>query len=141
LTTTALRPGQTSEQTVEAMPVGKILSAEERSTARLIKVDVEGAEDNVLAGIEPLLGTLPRDLEIFVELSPQWWADSTKRPIDVLKPFLDAGLKPYEVDNNYWPWRYLWPFDVKRPRRCTRDLRERVRRLDLILSPLDRDEL
>jgi hypothetical protein len=123
------------------MPLAKILSAEERSSARLIKVDVEGAEDNVLAGIVPLLDTLPRDVEIFVELSPQWWTDSTKRPIDVLKPFLDAGLKPYEVDNNYWPWRYLWPLDVKRPRRCTRDLRKRVRRLDLILSPLDRDEL
>jgi hypothetical protein len=88
-----------------------------------------------------LLGQAREDLEILVEMSPRWWTDSSQRPADVLAPLFAAGFRAYEMENNYWPWRYLWPRSVRRPWRCTRDLTKRVRRLDLILSRNSGDEL
>lgn len=129
------------ECVVSAVPVGEILKAEERRSVRFVKVDVEGAEPEVLRGIRELFDTGREDLELIVELSPTWWSDESLRPIDVLRPFLNAGMHAYELENNLWPWRYLWPRRVRRPVRCERDLTRRVDRLDLVLSPRDVREL
>jgi FkbM family methyltransferase len=141
LTTTARTSGFEHEAVVEALPLDELLTPEEMRSARVVKIDVEAAEDGVLAGIRRFLTECRADAEIFVELSPAWWSDQALRPLDVLQPFFDAGFHAYEIDNNYWPWRYLWPNRVRRPRRCTRDLTRRVRRIDLILSRADREEL
>ena len=76
-----------------------------------------------------------------MELSPKWWSDSGLRPMDVLRPFTDAGFCIYEMRNNYSAWRYLWPNDVTDATRVRRDLTERVTRLDLVLSRVDADRL
>ena len=62
-------------------------------------------------------------------------------PQEVLEPLLDAGFHAYRIDNNLWPWRYLWPNDVRRPRRVRQPLLKRVKRIDLVLSRVDQDEL
>jgi FkbM family methyltransferase len=141
LTTTVSSRGFQLQGVVEALPLDDLLSTDEIRTARLVKIDVEGAEPQVLQGMSAFLETCREDAEILIELSPSWWSDATKRPIDVLQPLFDAGLHAYEMENNYWPWRYLWPRYVRRPRRCQRDLTRRVDRLDLVMSRQDTSEL
>lgn len=141
LTTTVQTRGFEQQGLVEALPLDDLLTRDELRAARLVKIDVEGAEDEVLAGMGGFLTACRNDAEILVEVSPLWWADETKRPIDLLQPLFDAGFHAYEMDNNYWPWRYMWPRCVRRPTRCKRDLTKRVKRLDLVLSRRDSDEL
>jgi hypothetical protein len=126
---------------VEACRLDEILSEDEIRRARLIKIDVEGGEPAVIKGMCEILKIGRDDLEILIELSPLWWADQSKRPIDVLQPFFDAGFHAYTIENNYWPWRYLWPNDVRRPHRIHHDLTQRVERIDVVLSRIDAERL
>ena len=141
LTSTVERWGRPQQATVQALPLDDILSPEEISRARVLKIDVEGGEDQVLAGMARVIRDAPRELEILVELSPQWWSDSTNRPIDVLEPFIDAGFHVYAMENSYWPWRYLWPNHAPRPRRIRGGLEQRKRRIDVVLSREDAELL
>ena len=141
LASTVERWGRPQLAAVDATPLDDLLKGEEISRARIVKVDVEGGEDQVLAGMARMIRDAPHELEILVELSPQWWSDSSKRPLDVIKPFLDAGFNAYAMENNYWPWRYLWPNCVPRPRRIRGGLHKRKRRIDLVLSREDSDFL
>ena len=141
LTTTVQTRGFEREAEVEALPLDELLTANELRGARLVKIDVEGAEPEVLQGMQRLLRESREDAEILLELSPLWWNDQTKRPIDVLQPLFDAGFHAYEIENNYWPWRYLWPKCTRRPRRSTRDLTQRVKRIDLVLARADAEQL
>jgi FkbM family methyltransferase len=127
---------------VHAAPLGSLVTREELATARLIKIDVEGAEDRVLAGLLASIDALAPEAEIFVEVEARSWSDPQLRPIDVLRPFLDRGFHVYQVSANYWPWRYLWSRRVSAPVRL-RDLAvlERRGRLDIVLSRVDADAL
>lgn len=141
LTSTRQHRGMKSDHIVSAKPLQQLLSDEELRAARLIKIDVEGGEDAVLSGLVACVDRLNPEAEILVELSPIWWDDPDKTPHDVLRPLLDAGFRAYEIPNDYWPWRYLWPNSIKPPRRISRDLNRRTARLDLVLSRLDAEVL
>lgn len=141
LSTTVGTRGLPSEGEIPAAPLGMLLQEDETSTARLVKIDVEGAEGEVLAGMSDFLDACPAEVELLVEISPEWWEDKELKPIDVLQPLVDRGFHIYEIENDLWPWRYLWPRAIRRPRRVTRTLDERVLRLDLVLSRIDADEL
>jgi len=135
--TRGLRP----EGQIEAAPLADLLEPDEIAATRLVKIDVEGAEDAVLRGMAGFLDRCRDDVEIVVELSPQWWRDASQTPRQVLAPLLARGFHVYAIDNNLWPWRYLWRRDVRRPRRLRAGLDRRVRRLDLVLSRSDDDVL
>ena len=59
------------EAIVPAKPLVTILSASELSKARLIKIDVEGAEERVVAGLLQGAEKLRSDIEIVVEVLPE----------------------------------------------------------------------
>jgi FkbM family methyltransferase len=143
LATTA--PGQRHdlrrEASIEAAPLSDLLFADEISRARVLKIDVEGAEAGVIAGMERFLAHCNPELEIFLELSPRWWSDEKLTPEDVIQPLRHAGFHTYCMDNNYWPWRYLWPNAIQRPKRVRRLPDKRVKRIDLVLSRIDAEYL
>lgn len=118
---------------IDAAPLDEWLTDDEVKSARIVKIDVEGAEPQVLQGMVAMIDRCPNDVIILVELSPQWWDDDQSTPGDVLQPFLDRGFKPYEHANSYWPWRYLWQRCVAQPMLRT-DLTTRPRRIDILLT-------
>jgi len=141
LSSTVARRGLVAEADVESMPLADLLEEDEIARARLVKVDVEGAEADVLAGMESFLEQCGENVEIVAEVSPEWWADRDRSVADLLGPFVERGFHVYEIPNNYWPWRYLWPNDVSPPRRVRRDLSARTGRIDIVLSRIDADAL
>jgi hypothetical protein len=125
------------EGVVPSLPLDAMLRPEEKAALRMIKIDVEGREPDVFRGMSDLIRNSRDDLELVIELSPDWWSDAALDVPNVLQPFVDAGFNIYEIGNSYWPWRYLWPRNVPRPRRRRSRLPKRAHRLDLILSRRD----
>ncbi|MCV7344715.1 FkbM family methyltransferase [Mycolicibacterium rhodesiae] len=130
-----------AEATIDAHRLDEMLSASEIASARIIKIDVEGAEPDVLAGMTTMIPLLRADAEIVVELSPRWWPRRGRNPAAILKPFLDSGFHMYAMGNDYSPWRYLWLDDASYAVRIRGTIDRRTRRLDLVLSRRDADRL
>lgn len=141
LSTLVERRGFPKVAEVGAQPLLELISAEELADANIVKIDVEGGEDTIIENLHDFLEQCPPRAVIVLELSPQWWAETGKTPEDVLQPFYQAGFHAYEIDNNYWPWRYMWPHDVVAPQRIRRRLNKSVRRIDLVLSREDVEQL
>lgn len=119
----------TEQCVVNAAPLGSLLQPEEVATARLIKIDVEGAERQAITGLDPVLQNGREDLEIIIEIS----ADA----FDEITAFFRArGFFVYHLDNNYDPAVYI--------DRASRKVPERVESvppghtyLDLVFSRRD----
>ena len=141
LSTTVAERGFVMEGMVPTTPLDAVLRPGERGALRMIKIDVEGAEPDVLRGMDDLIRNSPDNLEVLIELSPDWWSDSSLTVHRVLDKFLRGGFNVYEIRNTYWPWRYLWPRSVPRPARRRSELPQRGGRLDLILSRRDAERL
>lgn len=86
---------------------------------RLIKIDVERAEDQVLAGLAPILRTLPDDCAILVEVAPDDLAATGRSVRDLAPGLWDRGFRPYRIDSRHDlrfmlapPRLRLHPFEV-----------------------------
>ena len=134
----ALKEGCNFECEIEAAPLSGILEPEEIRLARIIKIDVEGAEWDVVVGMTELLNCCRKDLEIVIEVGPERLARQGKAPTDLLRMFTAAGFNAYRVENDYSPVSYLSPQIAKQPER----LREPVEcETDLVFSCVDADRL
>jgi FkbM family methyltransferase len=126
---------------VPALPLDEILTVEERRNVRLIKVDVEGTERALFPGLMNILREGRPDTEVLLELSPRWWNEPRTSVEYSLQPFLDAGFHLYRINNDYGPWRYLWPDSVRPPRRVRSPVKSWIGQFDVVLSRIDRDTL
>jgi FkbM family methyltransferase len=63
----------------------------------VVKIDVEGAELDVLAGMKGLIGKNP-DLAIVAEFGPEHLKRVGQTPAQWFKAFADAGFKAYIID-------------------------------------------
>lgn len=63
----------------------------------VVKIDVEGAELDVLAGMKGLIGKNP-DLAVVAEFGPEHLRRVGQTPAQWFKAFADAGFKPYLID-------------------------------------------
>ena len=122
---------------VRGLPLQAILTRDERRRVRLIKIDVEGAEREVIAGLELGSGEYRADIELIVEITPERWADGGDSG-SLLGELRAIGYNAYRLDDPHSFRRYLPDQPTLRPVR----LREPVRTYaTLVFSRVDADSL
>ncbi|MFD8632275.1 FkbM family methyltransferase [Streptomyces sp. NPDC059533] len=138
--TSAVQP-KTSHSSfqIEALPLPEILSPHELAAARLIKIDVEGAEAFLMEGLAPALGNLRADVELVIEVTPRSLAKQGQSVHDVLEPLQAHGFHTYRIANDYDPTSY--PSAVRRPAAPERWDGPVSDMTDLIFSRVDADQL
>lgn len=77
-----------------------MLTDDEVSTARVVKIDVEGAEYDVVRGLAASLGAFPHRCEFVVEVGPDR-AGSPDEVAELIAAFSQAGYRPYRLPNFY----------------------------------------
>ncbi|MDB5412172.1 MAG: FkbM family methyltransferase [Rubritepida sp.] len=97
----ATRTGALREATVEGRPLTDIVPMSALLAARLIKIDVEGAEWLVVQGMRDVLPRLRSDVEILVEVNPEALAQFGGSLDAFLAIFAEAGFEPFEIENPY----------------------------------------
>jgi FkbM family methyltransferase len=90
---------------VSGKPLPNLLTDSELKSIKLIKIDVEGAEYSVLAGMKDLIKDLPDDAEVVVEITPSAYSDEQLH--EVFNMFKSANFFPYALENSYDPNYYL----------------------------------
>ena len=95
------RTGAALEAIVQGRPIGEIVPEAEILAARLIKIDVEGAEWLVVQGMRALLPRLRGDVEILIEVNRAALAGFGASVEDFLAIFAEAGFTAHEVANGY----------------------------------------
>lgn len=131
LTTLLDGQGFELECEVQALPLSAILSPEELKSARLIKIDVEGAEWSVVSGMRSLISQGRPDLEILMEVNPDLLTRQGKTPEALLRPFLEAGYRAYALENDYSPLSYI-PLPTEKRPQTIRSLIQST--MDVVLS-------
>ncbi len=86
---------------IAARPLPALLTEEEITRARVIKIDVEGAEGGVVRGLLPLLGRVRPDAELTVEVTPQRMAELGESVDDLLEAVRAHGFHVYHLANDY----------------------------------------
>lgn len=99
---------------VDALPLDKILTAEEVQKLRLVKMDVEGAEPPILRHLLDRLASYPPTMDIVVEASPE---DDPAAWRDVFERLRAAGFSAWAIENDYeleWYLRWRRPAALQR---------------------------
>jgi FkbM family methyltransferase len=84
-------------ETVKAICFSDIMKMEGMNRLKLIKIDVEGAEEFVLKGLIPCLNKLPEQCVIFLEISEE----NAGRGASIIAPLIANGFEARSVENNY----------------------------------------
>jgi len=125
---------------VPAAPLPHILTSEELRSARLIKIDIEGAEWRAVLGLLPSLAGCREDLEIVLEVAPEMLQAEGKSCEDLLTLFRGLGFHPYLVENDYSAIAYLSKAMPNRPKRIVQ-VPARAEQTDIIFSRVDAPQL
>lgn len=123
---------------VAASPLSDILQPAEIKAARLIKIDVEGAEWQVICGMKSILRDCRKDLELIVEVNRKTLEAAGRSPREVLNFFCEFGFNPYCIQNDYLAERYLYR-EAPRPPERIREISEEL--TDVIFSHVDAESL
>ena len=106
-TTTLAASGLPEEATVRCAPLDVLLTPDERSRVKLLKIDIEGAEHSVMSRVLETLGEYSPNMELIVELSSvdglEW-----ERRNETFETFLQKGFHAYMLDNPYDAGFYLY---------------------------------
>lgn len=101
LTSTSPEGGLVPESEVDCYPLQDLLQPDEIERVRVIKIDVEGAELEVVRGLAPLLQHLPQGAQVICEVAPQRIAARGQSAGELLGIFRDAGFRPRDLPNDY----------------------------------------
>jgi len=107
--TLALRAGRRPEAQVEAFPLHDLIPGERLRRARMIKVDVEGAEADVFGGIRHLLPTFGDQTEWIFELTPDALEAQGRSAVEIVRLFSASGYRLYAIENGYRMEHYVCP--------------------------------
>jgi FkbM family methyltransferase len=92
---------------IEACPLPDLLTEKEIARARVIKIDVEGAEGSVVRGMAHMLPRLRHDAEITVEVTPERMAQLGDSVEELMETMRTHGFHPYRLVNDYTPESYV----------------------------------
>jgi FkbM family methyltransferase len=97
---TVPKPGVQAAGEIEVSPLARLLSDGEIARTRLIKVDVEGGEWDVVAGLVPDIARFAADMELVIEVHPQSDSSRTAGALaDMLAPYgFAASWLPVDFD-------------------------------------------
>ena len=132
--------GNQREFKVPCAPLSSALTAGEAAKARLIKIDVEGAEWRVLEGMSDMISQCRPDMEVVVELAQEGLDAAGKKCDDVVDLFRRWGFRPYLLDNDYRPETYIQQ-RRSRPRRVERLTLDESHLADVVFSRRQVDTL
>jgi FkbM family methyltransferase len=124
-----------------AAPLAMTLTAAEIESARIIKIDVEGAEWHVITEMTSWLARTAADLEITLEVSSSMMNSQGKSFDDVLSLFSGFGFQAYRVENDYLASSCLYWRKYRAPYRLTKWPAEAVDQIDVIFSRINADFL
>jgi FkbM family methyltransferase len=99
--TVAADRGAAREAIVEGRPLGAIVPAADLRRARLIKIDVEGAEWFVAQGMREFLPELDPDAQVLMEVNNSALRACGTSLDALIGLFTEAGFEPWEIDNPY----------------------------------------
>lgn len=95
------------EGTVKASPLDQIIPIDDLLRARIIKIDVEGAEISVIRGIEPILSQFSCETEFVIELTTAAIIEAGETVSGIVDIFKRNGFRPYQLVNDYSARPYL----------------------------------
>ncbi|MFJ9211048.1 FkbM family methyltransferase [Streptomyces sp. NPDC102264] len=125
---------------IEARSLPELLESDEIARARVIKIDVEGAEGPVVRGMVPMLDKLRPDAEITAEVSPDRMAQLGDSAEELLTTMREHGFHVYRLANDYAPGSY--PAAIRgKPVVPVRWRGAVVEESDLIFSRIDAETL
>jgi FkbM family methyltransferase len=124
---------------VTAHPLPDILTDEEIAQARVIKVDVEGAEGGVVRGLVPMLDRLRPDAELTVEVTPDRMAQLGDSVDELMATMAEHGFHAYRLANDYDPGSY--PAAIRHPKPPVRWRGPVTEESDLVFSRVDEETL
>jgi len=139
--TSVVRPARAAQSTFEmtALTLPEILTEEELCRARVIKIDVEGAEAAVVRGLTPALDRLRPDVELVIEVAPERLAMQGDSVEDVIAPLRQRGFNLYRIDNAYEAYSY--PPAMEDPAVPVRWRGPVTGNCDLVFSRVDAEKL
>lgn len=123
----------------EAQPLAELLDPADLARARVIKIDVEGAEGSVVRGLAPVLDRLRDDAEIAVEVTPDRMAQLGDSVEELLETMRTHGFHTYRLPNSYKPESY--PHALRSPSPPVRWRGPIVGETELVFSRVDAEEL
>lgn len=129
-TTTVERRFESTALPVTCKPLSELLTDDEIAAARLIKIDVEGAEARVINGLDSILELIPKDCEVIVEIT----GDSIESSKFIFDTFTSHDFNAYEIENDYDVRSYLYPHAPRRPQKLSAIP---AKQSDVVFSRLD----
>jgi FkbM family methyltransferase len=102
-----------SEGLVDGRPLSDVLEMDVIRRARMIKIDVEGAEWLVLNGIENIIDKLSDNLELIVEVNQENIDKIFGMESSILKIFSINGFSIFCIDNSYTINSYVYQSEIK----------------------------
>lgn len=107
-----LRP-LTRKVVVPEITLDDLLGEENWNRIRFVKIDVEGAEPDVVRGLHRLLENGREDLEFCLEFSPHWLKPEQAK--ELFDTFRSRGFTAYKLVNPEVDFR---PYETRRPVPC-----------------------
>ncbi|MFE7316660.1 FkbM family methyltransferase [Streptomyces sp. NPDC057555] len=126
---------------IEAHPLPALLRPEEIAAARVMKIDVEGAEGAVVRGLEPLLAQLRPDAEITIEVTPERMARLGDSLTELLDTMRRHGFHTYRLPNSYAAGGYPASLHAAATFAPVRWRGPVVEESDLVFSRVDAEQL
>jgi len=131
----------TRKNEIKAQPISDILTTSEIQSARIVKIDVEGAEIEVISGMQAIMPLFNNNVEFVIEISLDSLNSHDINGNSFLEWFADWGFKGYEMSNNYDIKSCISTKPFPRPKRLRKLEWGNRSEMDIVFSKIDADYL